>query len=225
MKDLIILGAGGAAYNLVEFVEDINEVNPTWNLLGFLDDNISLIGNIIHGYKVLGNINESKNYEKAYFISSIGSATDLTMRKRVRDRVPFDDNHFATLIHPLAHISRSAVIGTGTVVCPYASIQAEATIGHNCYINSFNHLAHETIVGSHTILAARTVVASATSFGECCYIGCGCAFKHDITIGNNCMIGMGSVIWKNIPNNTKMYAPHARTMKEMIIERKILQNG
>ena len=67
MKDLIILGAGGAAYNLVEFVEDINEVNPTWNLLGFLDDNISLIGNIIHGYKVLGNINESKNYEKAYF--------------------------------------------------------------------------------------------------------------------------------------------------------------
>lgn len=224
MKDLIILGAGGASYNLVEFTEDINAINPTWNLLGFLDDNSSLIGKIVHGHKVLGTIDEAKYYPNAFFISSIGSASDLLMRKRVRERIPFDDSHFATLIHPLAHISRSATIKSGTVICPFASIQADAIIGHNCYINSFNHLAHETVVGSHTVLAARSVVASATTFGECCYIGCGCSFKHDITIGKNCMIGMGSVIWKNIPDNTKMYAPHARTLAESIKERSFLHS-
>lgn len=225
MKDLIILGAGGASYNLIEFAEDINAVSPTWNILGLLDDNKALIGKNIHGYRVLGSIDDSINYPHAFFISSIGSASDLEMRKRVRNKIPFDDGHFATLIHPLAHISRSAIIGTGTVICPYASIQAEAKIGHDCYINSFNHIAHETVVGAHTVLAARSVVASATSFGECCYIGCGCAFKHDISIGDHCMIGMGSVIWKNIPDNTKMYAPHARTLKESIIERKLLQKN
>ena len=225
MKDLIILGAGGASYNLIEFAEDVNSVMPTWNIFGLLDDNVKLIGKIVHGYKVLGSIDDSINYPDAYFISSIGSATDLSMRKRVRERVPFDDSHFATLIHPLAHISRSAKIGTGTVVCPYASIQAEAQVGHDCYINSFNHIAHEVVIGAHTVFAARSVVASATTFGECCYIGCGSAFKHDISIGKNCMIGMGSVIWRDIPDDSKMYAPHARTLKESVAERSLLKQA
>ena len=50
MKNLIILGAGGASYNIVEYIDDINEVSPTWNLIGLLDDNASLIGTKILDY-------------------------------------------------------------------------------------------------------------------------------------------------------------------------------
>ena len=88
MKDLIILGAGGASYNIIEYVEDINEKELTWNLLGLFDDNKTLIGTNILGYKVIGTIDDAVKYPNAYFINSIGSANDLDLRKRVRDRIP-----------------------------------------------------------------------------------------------------------------------------------------
>lgn len=38
VKDLIIVGAGGHGREVLEWILDINEVKPTWNVLGFIDD-------------------------------------------------------------------------------------------------------------------------------------------------------------------------------------------
>ena len=47
MKDLIIFGASGFGREVAWAVERINKASPTWNLLGFMDDNESIQGNII----------------------------------------------------------------------------------------------------------------------------------------------------------------------------------
>ena len=38
MSDLVIVGAGGHGRELFATVEAINQVSPTWNVLGFVDD-------------------------------------------------------------------------------------------------------------------------------------------------------------------------------------------
>ena len=38
MKKLIIFGAGGMGRETAWLVERINDVSPTWDLLGFMDD-------------------------------------------------------------------------------------------------------------------------------------------------------------------------------------------
>ena len=38
MKDLIIFGASGFGREVAWLVERINNSSPTWNLLGFIDD-------------------------------------------------------------------------------------------------------------------------------------------------------------------------------------------
>ena len=38
MKDLIIVGAGGFGREVVWLVERINQSQPTWKVLGFVDD-------------------------------------------------------------------------------------------------------------------------------------------------------------------------------------------
>ena len=58
MKDLIIIGASGFGREVAWLVERINKINPTWNLLGFLDDNEKIQGKEINGYKVLGKTTE-----------------------------------------------------------------------------------------------------------------------------------------------------------------------
>ncbi len=52
MKDIIIVGASGFGREILRLIEKINEVSPTWKVLGFLDDNpdalkgVSIIGSI-----------------------------------------------------------------------------------------------------------------------------------------------------------------------------------
>ena len=46
LKKLYIVGAGGFGREVAWLVERINAVNPTWNLVGFLDDNETIHGKL-----------------------------------------------------------------------------------------------------------------------------------------------------------------------------------
>ena len=39
LKDIVIIGAGGVGRETALIIEDINNVNKEWNLIGFVDDN------------------------------------------------------------------------------------------------------------------------------------------------------------------------------------------
>ncbi len=55
MKDIIIYGSGGLGRETAWFIERINEVKPTFRILGFIDDNVQNKDKIFNGYRVLGN--------------------------------------------------------------------------------------------------------------------------------------------------------------------------
>lgn len=40
MKDLIIIGAGGFGREVAWLVEEINNKQPKWNIVGFVDDSL-----------------------------------------------------------------------------------------------------------------------------------------------------------------------------------------
>ena len=74
MKDLIIVGTGGVGRETAQIVEEINQVNKEWNILGFVDDNKDLIGKKINRYRVIGNRNYLNNFtEKVYVIIAIAN--------------------------------------------------------------------------------------------------------------------------------------------------------
>lgn len=37
MKDIVIIGAGGIVREVAWIIEEINEVNPIWNIIGFVE--------------------------------------------------------------------------------------------------------------------------------------------------------------------------------------------
>ena len=61
MKDLIIIGASGFGREVAWLVERINKMAPTWNVIGFMDDNEDIQGTIINGHKVVGKSNDVIN--------------------------------------------------------------------------------------------------------------------------------------------------------------------
>ena len=73
MKNIIIIGAGDLGKEVVWLIEDINKVQPTYVILGFLDDDIAKDGGEFYGYRVLGDTNqlERKDSGGNYNISYI----------------------------------------------------------------------------------------------------------------------------------------------------------
>ena len=204
MKDLIIIGAGGTAFDLIDIAIAMNKVKKQWNILGFLDDKHDLLGKTIYGYPVLGSIPESVKYENAYFSSSLGDAYRPKLRKIVREKVPFSNDRFASLIHPTAVISDTAIVEPGAVIDSNVTLSGAVSVGHDVFLCGNTFLGHECIIGNHCVLSVGNFLASDVRVGNCCYLGVGVMARHQIEIGDNCLIGMGTKIVKSVPSNSKL---------------------
>jgi hypothetical protein len=53
MNKLVIVGAGGLGRSVAWLVERINLIKPTWEMLGYIDENKLLMGKMIGKYKVI----------------------------------------------------------------------------------------------------------------------------------------------------------------------------
>lgn len=73
MKDLYIIGAGGFGREVAWLVERINEIEPTWNIKGFIDDNESRWGTKENDYVVLGGCDYLKTLGEVYAVCAIGA--------------------------------------------------------------------------------------------------------------------------------------------------------
>ncbi len=204
MKNLIILGAGGTAFDLVDIAIAMNKKRITWNIIGFLDDNPILKGKKIYGYPVLGSISESIKFSDAYFSSSIGDAYRPTLRKNVREMVPFDNSRFASLIHPTAVISKTSKVEPGAIIYSNVTLSGAVYVGHDVFLCGNTFLGHECVIGNHCVLSVGNYLASDVHVGNCCYLGVGVMVRHQTIIGDNCLIGMGTKVVKSVPSNSKL---------------------
>ncbi len=212
MKDLIILGAGGEGLEIVQVVRLINKVNKEWNIIGFLDDNLSIIGQEFNGIKVLGSILDSNKFSNAYFISSIGHPDRPILREEVRNKIPFSDSKFATIIHPSAVICETVKLGFGCFIQSNCNISTNSIIGNNVLIANGSIIGHESEISDGVVIGMGVKITSDVIIGKNVYIGPGAIFTNQIKIGNNVLIGIGAIVTENVPNNSK-YMCHIRPFK------------
>ena len=74
MKDIAIFGAGGFGREVACLIKRINEKEPTWNFIGFFDDNEVLKGTKNEYGEVLGGMDVLNAWEKKLSLAvGIGS--------------------------------------------------------------------------------------------------------------------------------------------------------
>ena len=60
MKDIAIYGFGGFGHEVACLIQQINDVKPTWSIIGYFDDGVEVGAECKYG-KVLGDINCHRN--------------------------------------------------------------------------------------------------------------------------------------------------------------------
>lgn len=211
-KDLIIIGAGTDGRIAAELVEDIGK---EWNLLGFLDDDPKKQGIEMNGFPVLGKIADATKYHNCYFVIMLGSPRNYFTKKRVVTELGIAMENYATLIHPNANVSRYTDIGKGTGIMSEVAIMPNCKIGNHVWILPQVYIGNDTEIGDYTTIVESTTHAGEGVVKEGAYIGLNSSIKEGITIGEWSLIGMGSVVIRDVPAYHVVVGNPARILRKL----------
>lgn len=134
------------------------------------------------------------------------------VRKMIVERLKANNSaiEFATAIHPSAVISPSAKIGEGSVVMAGAVVNADAVIGKHCIVNTGATIDHDCVVGDYCHVAPGAHICGGTQIEEGTWVGVGTSIIQCLNIGKNCMIGAGSVVVRDIPDDVTAFGNPCR---------------
>ena len=216
MKDLIIFGASGFGREVAWLVERINRVNPTWNLVGFMDDDESIQQNEINGYRVLGKSDDVKAYPDAYFVCAVGAAR---VREKIIEKLrELNPNiKFGTIVDPSAEISDVVKIGEGSIICAHTIITVNISIGSHVIINLDCTIGHDAVLNDFVTLYPSVNVSGNTVIGHAVELGTGMQIIQGKTIGDYSIVGAGAIVVKDIPDKCTAVGSPAKPIKHFEI--------
>ena len=212
MKKMYIIGAGGFGRETAWLAERINKVSPTWDIQGFLDDNIKLHGSQVDSYKVLGGCDYLKLFtEDVWAVCAIGTAV---VRKKVIEEISqFSNVHFATLIDPSVLISSRITIGEGSIVCAGNIFTVDITIGKHVIVNLDCTIGHDAVIEDFVTLYPSVNVSGCAIVRKCAELGTGAQILQGKKIGKGTIVGAGAVVTKDLPEDCTAVGAPARPVK------------
>lgn len=199
MQKLVILGAGGLAREIQQIISDINAEDSTFELIGFIDENVENHGKMIRQVPVLGDfewLEKNKNKQIGLVLGTGFPKIKKRFVGLVRQIRLFS---FPVLIHPMAHIGNNVKIGGGVVIMMHNSITVDIEIGDYAMINQGCSIGHDTRIGRFASLSPHCVISGHTTIGEGVDLGSNVATKPGVSIGDWSVIGLQSGVIKDIP--------------------------
>lgn len=213
MKDIVIIGAGDFGKEVAWLIEDINKVSPTYKLIGFLDDDGEKIGERIYkDYRCLGSIGLLDGQLKYKSLCAVIAMQDVDVRKRIVALHPSFTN-WETLVHPLANISNSSIIGDGCIICTGSVVSVNTIIGDHCIFNISVTIGHDCTIGNYVSIMSGTCISGHVVIKDEAYLATNCTVIPKMKVGVHAVVGAGSVVLRNVRDKTTVLGVPAKVFK------------
>lgn len=109
------------------------------------------------------------------------------------------------------HIGNNVNIGVNCSI--HKGTIDDTIIKDGVKINAMVHIAHNCIVGKNTVVTMPTQICGSVVVGENCHIAA-TTIRNQCTIGDNAVLGLGSVVVKDVPENTTVVGNPAKPLKK-----------
>lgn len=200
MKDIAIYGAGGFGREVACLLRRINnELEPTWNLVGFFDDGVEVGSHNEYG-EVLGNIDTLNSWAGPLsVVFAIGSPKIVELLSHKVNNPNID---FPNIIAPdtLFLDKENMTMGIGNVICSRCVVSCNVAIGS---FNTFNGLicvGHDTRIGDFNSIMPSVKISGGVTIGKRNFLGVNSVILQYKSIGDDIVIGAGSIVIRNIKN-------------------------
>ena len=211
MKNIVLIGGGNQAHYTI----DIINKEGKYNIIGIIDS-IHDIGSNRFGYKVLGRQEDIIKLKEQYNIEGgIISIGDNWVRyyisSQIKKEIP--DFNFVNAIHPSVVIGDNVQLGKGVVMMAGCIINPKSKIGDFTFFATGAQVDHDCDIKNYSSISAGSITGGYVTLGEFSAITLGVTVVDRLKIGKNTVIGAGSLVIKDLPDNVLVYGNPCKVIR------------
>lgn len=214
-QNVIMLGGSGIGMIATSILDRIGG----YNMLGFLNDVVP-VGEPIGKYKKFPVIGRSedvhgilKKHDAQIFIAYIG----MTKEKETTDKLnalAIPRERLLSIIDPSAIIPEEyCSIGHGCLICPLSQVSSDVSIGDNVILLANSFVGHDTVLEDYVSIANNGTVGANVHVGYATHIGTNASIREKLNIGKYAVVGMGSVVLNDVPENGIVVGNPAKVLR------------
>ena len=208
--EIVFLGASNPETG--RMIRSIQQIDPNFQVAGFIDNDPAKRGTEFLGYPVFGGLEALDDLLRRdlYFVNLITGST----RARYETSLELARRgcRFANFIHPSVELTM-VELGVGNYVQEGVILQAAVTMGDNSSIHMGTLVGHESTIGNSVFIAHGCSVSGKVEIGDGTFIGTHVAVIPRIKIGRWVTIGAGAVVTKDIPDYATVVGVPGRVIK------------
>jgi sugar O-acyltransferase (sialic acid O-acetyltransferase NeuD family) len=115
----------------------------------------------------------------------------------------------ASYVSSRASIAADVSWGANTFILEDNTIQPFVRIGEGVTMWSGNHIGHHATIGDFAFISSHVVVSGGVSIGARSFLGVNATTNDHVTIGERCVVGSGSLVTKDLADESVVTAPPA----------------
>jgi sugar O-acyltransferase (sialic acid O-acetyltransferase NeuD family) len=207
MEEAIIVGAGTYGQVYAKYLQS------KYKIIGFIDDNEEIANDTIDGIKILGNRNflfEKINKDVSVFVP-IGNNHIRFDLLSILNKKGFNTPSF---IHPDTIIHESVQLGHAVYILPGTNIMPCTVIKDYVMISIGVNISHHSTIRGGCFFSHGVNIGASIYIEEKAYFGIGSTVMTGIKrVGFNSLVGAGSVVINDIPDNAIVAGVPARILR------------
>ena len=206
MKRLAILGASGHGKVVAEMA-----LSTGWEAVEFFDDAFPAKASA-DDFLIKGGYNSLIGAADAYdgFHVAIG---DNRTRLTILNKLLKIDLPCPKIIAPTAVVSSTAQLGSGISIMPNVVVNSKTVLGNGVILNTSCSVDHDCKLAAGAHIAPGAHLAGNISIGICSLVGIGSSIVQGKVVGNYAVIGAGSAVISNIPDNVTVVGVPSKIIK------------
>ena len=209
-RKLLIFGTGGFAREVAWIA---SQRSDNWDLLGFLDDDVTKSGRVVGGQMVLGDLKEAVKFNDCYVAVAVGAPR--TRQQIVQRLKSLFEARFATLSDPAFQCSKTVRIVSVSMLCKNSVVTVDTKIGEHLVLNLGATVGHDCAIGDFVTIAPQAAISGNVTLEDGVEIGTGALIRQGVRIGRGAMVGMGAVVLSDVPANTCVVGNPARVLRQL----------
>ncbi len=205
MKDLIIAGAGGFGREALSLAKTLNNIEPRWNIKGFINDIPDALDGVKCSHGIIGTIKDWQPSDNEVFVMGVSSPAG---KEKIASILKSKGAQFITLIHPYAIVNEYVTMGEGCI------INGRSSIGDGAILGDFVNLAGSMVgqdaeIGDFSTTTGYANITNA-KLGKRVFVGSHAVILNKRKVGDDAYICAGSIVFSNVKPGIKVFGNPAK---------------